>query len=216
MRMTHPKHRWQDWWRVPRVALWLVRRPQDFSAYLKYNVIDRKTPIDIGMPWWSFGAVSAVKEFLQPSMNVFEFGSGGSSIFLASRAAHVTTIEDDQKWAELVKEEAKRRNIHNLEILHHPFNFEQCSGFKESEYLSALSDETYDLIVVDGQEMSEQVRDICFWHAEDHIKKGGVIVVDDSWRYPQIKKRNKALSYKDHKGTGYCRMGVTSTCLFRY
>jgi hypothetical protein len=40
--------------------------------------------------------------------------------------------------------------------------------------------------------------------------------VDDSWRYPQVKAKNRAQKWKDFKGTGYCRLGVTSTCLFYY
>jgi len=74
----------------------------------------------------------------------------------------------------------------------------------------------YDVIVVDGQEDSIQVRPECFWKAEKHVKPGGIIVVDDSWRYPQLKTTNKAKKWRDWKGVGYCRRGVTSSCIFFY
>lgn len=216
MKMSHPKHRWQDWWRVPRVAWWLLRRPQDLIAYLKFGANARQTPLALGMPWWSFGATRAVGQLLRSDMEVFEFGSGGSSIFLASRAARVTCVEDEEKWASLVRFEAIRRSIGSLEVLHRPFDFHNPASFRSSDYLAALGTGPYDMIIVDGKEESEKVRDICFWGAEECIKPGGVIVVDDSWRYPQLKSRNKARTWRDYKGTGYCRLGVTSTCLFYY
>lgn len=168
------------------------------------------------MPWWSFGATRAVAAFLRPHMEVLEFGSGGSSIFLAARASRVICVEDEEKWACLVREEAARRNLLNLEVLDCPFDFHHPHDFASSDYLAALGSKHYDVIVVDGKEEAEQVRDICFWKAEEHIKPGGLIVLDDSWRYPQVKARNKALRCLEFKGTGYCRVGVTSTSLFWY
>ena len=216
MTMNHPRLQWRDWWRVPRVGWYLLTRPQDIGPYLRFGRSKDNTPLGLGMPWWSFGATRAVENFLRPDMSVFEFGSGGSSIFLATRAARVTCVEDEGKWAELVRAEARRRGIGNLEVLDRPFDFHDTRGFAASDYLAALQAGPYDLIVVDGKEEEEQVRDACFWKAEEFIKPGGVIVVDDSWRYPQVKARNKARSFKDYKGTGYCRVGVTSTCLFYY
>jgi hypothetical protein len=216
MKMSHPQLQWRHWWRVPRVAWYLLKRPQDIPLYLRFGRSSRNTPLDLGMPWWSFGAVHAVDKFLRPDMPVFEFGSGGSSIFLASRAQRVTCVEDEEKWAGLVSDEAARRGLRNLEVLHRAFDFHNPRGFDSSSYLSALGSDSYDLIVVDGKEESEQVRDICFWKAEEFIEPGGLIVVDDSWRYPQIKARNRARRFCDYKGTGYCRVGVTSTCLFYY
>lgn len=216
MKTSHPKHRWCDWWRVPRVAWWLFRRPQDVLPYFSCGFGSRQTPLELGMPWWSFGATKAVESFLRPDMSAFEFGSGGSSIFLASRAARVTCVEDEEKWSQLVRDEAKRRGIGSLEVLTRPFDFFNPRDFELSDYLAALDRGPYDLIVVDGKEERQQVRDVCFWKAEQHIKPGGLIVLDDSWRYPQVKARNKACQWKDYKGTGYCRVGVTSTCLFFY
>lgn len=216
MTMRHPQRRWRDWWRVLRVGQWLVLRPQDILPYLRHGLTSRHTPLELGMPWWSFGAVNAVGRLLRPDMDIFEFGSGGSSIFLAAHAACVVCVEDEEKWAGLVRDEAGRRGLSNLTVLHRPFDFHHPEGFGSSDYLAALGERDFDLIVVDGKEESDQVRDICFWKAEERIKPGGFIVLDDSWRYPQVKVRNKAHGWTDFKGTGYCRVGVTSTCVFRY
>jgi hypothetical protein len=201
---------------VLRVAQWLALRPQDVLPYARHGIPSRRTPLELGMPWWSFGAVAAVGRLPKPGMEVFEFGSGGSSIFLAARAGAVTCVEVEGKWASMVQDEAGRRGMRNLSVLHRPFDFHDPAGFDSSDYLAVLGKRDYDVIVVDGKEESDQVRDVCFWKAEERIKPGGFIVLDDSWRYPQVKTRNQARGWTDYKGTGYCRVGVTSTCVFRY
>ena len=216
MSMRHPQRQWRDWWRMLRVAQWLALRPQDILPYARHGLGSRCTPLERGMPWWSFGAVAAVGQHLRSHMEVFEFGSGGSSIFLAGRAGSVICVEDEEKWAARVQDEAARRGLRNLKVLHEPFDFHRPRDFGASGYLAALGECAFDLIVVDGKEESEQVRDVCFWKAEERIKPGGFIVLDDSWRYPQVKARNQARGWTDYKGTGYCRVGVTSTCVFRY
>lgn len=160
--------------------------------------------------------MEAVAGFIRPEMDVFEFGSGGSSIFLGRRAKHVACVEDSEEWADLVRKEADKRALNNVEVLVRPFDFKKCENFSESSYIAALSGRVYDIVVVDGQEASVQVRPDCFWKAESFIKPEGLIVLDDSWRYPQVKARNKARLWKEFKGVGCCRRGVTSTCLFYY
>lgn len=214
--MKHPALRLHDWWRMPRVVFHLAFRPGDIPRYLAQSLPSQHTPLTLGIPWWSFGAVDAVSSFITPDMEVFEFGSGGSSIFLAERAKCVTCVEDSEEWTELVRRQAERRGLLNLQVLARPFDFQTAEKFGESSYLAALGEGVYDVIVVDGQEESVQVRPECFWRAERHIKPGGLIVLDDSWRYPQVKAQNTAKHWKDYKGVGCCRRGVTSTCLFFY
>jgi hypothetical protein len=214
--MNHPQRQLSDWRRVVRVFSYLLARPQDIPSYFRYAAFTRKTPLDLGMPWWSFGAVKRLDAILRPDFEVFEYGSGGSTIFMASRVRSVTCVEDENEWTALVSKAAESRKLGNISILQKSFDFWQTGTFASSDYLLSLSGKSYDVIVVDGKEWSDQVRDVCFWRAEDHIKKGGVIVLDDSWRYPQVKKKNRALNWKEYKGTGFCRVGVTSTTVFQY
>jgi predicted O-methyltransferase YrrM len=167
------------------------------------------------MPWWSFGAVEALLPRLRPDQSVFEYGSGGSTIFMGSRVGRITCVEDEKEWADLVATAAVKRNLPGVTVLHRPFDFWQTQDFGRSDYLLSLSG-TYDIIIVDGKEWSDPVRDQCFWRAENHVKKGGLIILDDSWRYPQVKNKNRAERWRDYKGVGYCRAGVTSTAIFEY
>jgi hypothetical protein len=75
--------------------------------------------------------------------------------------------------------------------------------------------------VVDGEDhfgpsSTWSARTSCFKRAERFINKGGVILVDDSWRYPEIRKISKAKNFKIMEGIGPCRKGVTTTDLHFY
>lgn len=136
-------------------------------------------------------------------------------MFLAKKVRSVWCVEDSGEWVSSVKAALAQEKLTNVEILHRPFDFWHVERFGDSDYLRALSDQ-HDVIVVDGAEWHDHVREKCFWRAEDYIKPGGVIVLDDSWRYPEVKKRNRAQHWTSYKGCGYCRLGVTETSLFFY
>lgn len=214
--MKHPDVQLKDWWRIFRVIKYLMYRPIDIVPYLRFSLFNRKTPLDLEVPWWSFAAVRAVKKILHQEMEVFEFGSGGSSIYVGSRVRSLTCVEDELEWHELVCSTAQRRGIKALSVLHKPFDFWNTSEFENSDYLQSLISDKYDLIIIDGKEYTDQVRDICFWRAEAYVATRGFIILDDSWRYPQVKEKNRAKKWTDYMGTGYCRRGVTSTCIFEY
>jgi predicted O-methyltransferase YrrM len=114
-----------------------------------------------------------------------------------------------------MREEVARAELRNVELRLHPFDFLKPVAFDSSAYLHAL-DRTHDLIVVDGQDWTYDVRPECFVRAEKFIRPGGVIVVDDSWRYRQLRTANNARAVKTFEGVGPCRVGVTSTDLYYY
>ena len=77
------------------------------------------------------------------------------------------------------------------------------------------------MIVVDGQDfggtgIGSRFRPACFERAEQCIKTGGLIVVNDSWRLTELRAHNRAKKVHICEGIGPCRMGVTSTDVFEY
>jgi len=50
------------------------------------------------LPWWSYESIAYVKKYNFDSC--FEWGSGGSTLFLAKISKKITTIENDPKWYE--------------------------------------------------------------------------------------------------------------------
>lgn len=202
--------------RILKLAATLVREPAYLPDYCRYHYLRGRLPVDHGLPWWSFAAIEAVKEFCTGSEDVFEYGSGGSTMHFARHCKTVTAVEDDAGWFERMQEEIARAEISNVNLQLCPFDFEKPAGFDRSDYLCALSGREYDLIVVDGQDWTYDVRPQCFVRAERYIRPGGLIVVDDSWRYPQLRTASRAKSVKTFEGVGPCRVGVTSTDLYYY
>lgn len=51
---------------------------------------------------------------LTPNSKVIEFGSGGSSLYIAKRVKSLTTLEYDSMWHEVVKEAIAKEGISNI------------------------------------------------------------------------------------------------------
>ncbi len=87
--------RLDQWAARSRIGLW-VR-----SQLSVYDVTDF---MRLDLPWWTLNAVTLVDEFLQarPHARVFEWGSGASTIWLEKRAAEVISVENDERWHEMM------------------------------------------------------------------------------------------------------------------
>jgi len=172
--------------------------------------------LEFEIPWFSYAAIDFLKGFLHSQMVGFEYGSGGSTLFLARRIKFLFSVEDNPEWFERVCQKLNENKISNVNIQLRRFDFKNPVGFEKSEYLHAMPDQPLDVIVIDSSEEWTHVRPACFEHAEDHIRPGGIIVVDDSWRYPALRTKNHAKEVKVFQSVGPCRLGVTSTDIFFY
>ncbi len=202
--------------KIGRVIGNLILHPQYISRCLTHNVFNGKTPLDLEIPWFSYGAIDFLEDFVQPHMKVFEYGSGGSTLFFARRAKSVVSVEDNVKWFEWVSRRLEQQALANVSLRLCEFNFKEPTGFEQSAYLQAIPDEKFDIVVIDGSEEWTHVRPVCFEKAESRVKEGGIIIVDDSWRYPALRQTNHAKRFKIFQSVGPCRPGVTSTDVFFY
>lgn len=202
--------------KIGRVVANLMLHPRYLRRCITHNVINGKTPLDLELPWFSYAAIDFLERFLQPPMTVAEYGSGGSTLFFARRAQSVFSVENDPRWYELVTRRLEEKRLRNARLKLCPFDFRNPVGFEQSAYLHALPDDRFDVVVVDGSEEWTQVRPVCFQEAERRIRPGGIIVVDDSWRYPGLRQRHQAKAHRIFQSVGPCRPGVTSTDVFFY
>jgi len=202
--------------KVGRLFANLLLHPHYIARCLTHNVIKGKTPLELEIPWFSYAAIDFLEDFLQPQMTVCEYGSGGSTLFFAKRVKSVFSIEDNERWYELVSQRLQRAGLNNATVVLCPFDFKKVDGFRHSAYLHAIPDSRFDVIVIDGSEEWNQVRPICFEKAQSRVKPGGIIVVDDSWRYPGLRLNHHAQSVRTFKSVGPGRPGVTSTDVFFY
>ena len=202
--------------RVRKLGGDLLQRPSNIPRYVSQNILHRRSPIDLELPWFSYGAIDFLDNFLRTEMRVFEFGSGGSTIFFARRCARVESVEDDPVWASRVRERLTQLGLTNAEITEYPFDFNSPAGFAESQYLGRIREGSYDVIIVDGADNDYSIRPQCFEVAEGQVKAGGIIVVDDSWRYRQLRNAHRARRVEVFETVGPARYGVTSTDIYFY
>jgi predicted O-methyltransferase YrrM len=207
--------------KVTRLIGNLFNNPQYASGYLLTNCL-KKVPLDLELPWFSYAAIDFLTAFLRPQMHVFEYGTGGSTLFFARKVRTVTSTEDNILWLQKVKERLTQAALTNVVLQHRQFDSKNPVNFESSDYLHSIPAREFDVIVVDGteefigQKNAVQVRPTCFHHAESFIRPGGVIVVDDSWCYPELRRANRAKECRTFKSVGPSRPGVTSTDIFFY
>jgi SAM-dependent methyltransferase len=202
--------------KIGRLAASLCLHPEYMTRCLMHNVIGRKMPVDLELPWFSYEAIDFLDKFLRPDMTVCEYGSGGSTLFFARRVRQVFSIESDPQWFNLLSDRLQKKSIGNVTMKLSPFDFKNAAGFENSEYLHSIPPERFDVVVVDGMEEWTRVRPVCFEKAQRHVKNDGIIVVDDSWRYPEIRQGHAAKRFQIFQSVGPGRPGVTSTDVYFY
>jgi SAM-dependent methyltransferase len=202
--------------KAARLAGNLALHPSYLARYVAHQVGPRRRPLDLEIPWFSYAAIDFLDDRLRTHLTVFEYGSGGSTLFFAKRARSVLAVEDNPSWYDLVTRRVQERGFPNVEVELHPFDFKSAEGFERSAYLLAMPDRKFDVIVVDGSEEWTQVRPTCFQLAERHVSPGGMIVLDDSWRYESVRASHKAKRLEVFQSVGPGRPGVTSTDVYFY
>lgn len=123
-------------------------------------------------PWLTEASIDFLEKFLQdhPNACVLEFGTGASTVWLASRTNNLISIEHDKEWYGLITNELEKKSLHsNINYLLYPRPY-----YTICKYLPKNS---FDLIIVDGRN-----RKGCIAHSLDLLKAGGVLMLDNAER----------------------------------
>lgn len=80
------------------------RRAHWVRSLFAIHGIDALIALDV--PWWTYDAIEAVDRHLKsrPQANVFEFGSGASTIGAARRSGRVVSVEHDASWFPIMRQ----------------------------------------------------------------------------------------------------------------
>jgi len=147
-------------------------------------------------PWIPFECREFLESITGPEDNVFEYGSGGSTLYLARRVKKLVSVEHDREWYTLVSRKIEMEGLKNCEYhmcspkvglqdepdIGYPSDY-QSDGYPGeifSEYVRTIdsyADESFDLVLVDGR-----ARNACIWHARSKVKPNGYLVLDNSER----------------------------------
>jgi predicted O-methyltransferase YrrM len=201
-----------------RLAGSFATHPEYIPRYLRDRAPERSSPLEIELPWISYAAIDFLDGYLKPDMTVYEYGSGGSTLFFASRVARVTSIEHEPLWYSRVQTKLQANSVTNVNLQLVECDLSQTPDFENSPYVQSLRDTEADVILIDGLEdwSKYNLRPICFTLAETQIKQGGIIILDDSWRYTHLRQKNSAVRVQVFESPGPARPGVTSTDVYFY
>lgn len=151
--------------------------------------------IDLKIPWLTYGAIGWLNNYLTPDMKIFEFGSGGSTIYFRQRVSCVISVEHDQNWVDKVNGAIGSNNNPNNRIIVVPpekmdnvpagykyasTTFSQYTGYCFKRYVETIStypDAHFDLVLVDGR-----TRVACILDSVQKIRNGGYLILDNSER----------------------------------
>ena len=106
------------------------------NSMRKMQSVDRDSnPV----PWFTYPAIEYLKQLDFTGKRVFEFGSGNSTMFWASRAKQVVAVEEDKIWYNRMKSQL-------------PSNVEYILTEDRQAYIDSITKQegVFDIIVNDG------------------------------------------------------------------
>ncbi len=153
------------------------------------------TPI----PWFTYGAIAYLDQFDFSTLDVFEYGSGNSTLFWQACARRVVSVEDDPTWFAEIETQIDRSRV--------DYRLVPAS----EDYVSAVSGRTYDIIVIDGSHREE-----CVAPAIRSLNAGGFIILDnaDWFPGPSAELRAAGLLEIDFTGFGPINSYTSTTSMF--
>jgi predicted O-methyltransferase YrrM len=128
-------------------------------------------------PWLTKQANLLLVKLLKPTDIGLEWGTGRSTLWFAPRLKHLTSVEHNEAWYEVVSAELKARNIQNVNYHLHKVDAPGTNP-QESAYVSVVddfSDNSLDFVLVDGI-----YRGACINKVLDKIRPGGILVLDQA------------------------------------
>lgn len=172
---------------------WLDKRAKQkpHYHYLRslFAIYQLEDLIQLDVPWWTYSAIQQVEQYLKnlsslPS--VFEYGSGASTVWLAKRAAHVISVEHDQKWYDKLHQHLT--DYKNVTLLFAPaeksvgktaYQSPKAPQAHFEQYVHTIENikQQFDIIVIDGR-----CRATCLKICLPYLKPHGIIIFDNANR----------------------------------
>jgi hypothetical protein len=167
------------------------------------QIESKKEPFDFELPWITLLAHDYIAKYLKAkgkpkeTVHIFEYGSGGSSLFFL-KYGQVVSVEHDEEWFNKVRNYIESRQLKGWrgELIkpeppdpslmspstsnpYHYFSsdFKNFSFKRYSSFIDTFPDNTFDLVLVDGRS-----RPSCIYHSLSKVKPGGLLVLDNAER----------------------------------
>jgi hypothetical protein len=129
-------------------------------------------------PWLTRTANEILDSYLKKTDVGLEFGSGRSTLWIAKRIAHLTSVEDNDAWAANVLKMLTQAGLANVDYRFFPIDSSDARASKYVKVADEFADTSLDFCLVDGT-----LREYCTLKVVDKIRPGGLLVIDDVQRY---------------------------------
>lgn len=172
--------------------------------------------IELRVPWLVFAAIDTLAAIDFNGKSVFEYGSGGSTLFWLDRGARCVSVEHDVQWYEQFRH--RIAGVANLDYRLIPprattkrREADDPDGYRSAtdprldfrEYCEAIDqfgDQLFDVILIDGR-----ARPSCIKHASRRLAPNGILVVDNADRdyyFARTATHLASLERTDYRGPG--------------
>jgi hypothetical protein len=144
-----------------------------------FRSVKEKLPVDHNgacLPWYTYPAITFLEGRINPSVAVFEYGSGNSTLWWSMQATRVTSCEHDIDWYTSFKSKMPK----TVEYMHR-----ELDGGHYCDAILAYN-EAFEIIVIDGRD-----RVNCAKNSLSALTADGVIIWDNADR----EKYNPGHSY---------------------
>ena len=152
------------------------------------------------VPWYTYPAIEFAKQLDFSDREVFEFGSGYSSLFWGNRARRVVSVEHEPEWHSRMQPQL-------------PSNVDYRLVTEPSRYPLTILEypEQFDVVIIDGEQRPE-----CVGPALEKLRADGLIIVDNSDWFPGICSMLRAadLIQVDMQGLGPINSYAWTTSFF--
>lgn len=177
-------------------------------------------------PWLVFDAMDVLERLDLRGKWVFEFGSGGSTLFWLQQGARCVSVEHDRGWYEKISAMVAGNKALDYRLVEPDADLTADAQDKDpgdpASYASAertspplsyaryvaqideFADQSFDLILIDGR-----ARPSCIAHSVTKAKVGGIIILDNAERAYYLAQTEKLLTnYSCRRFFGAGRKGT--------
>lgn len=159
--------------------------------YIALNGKHGSNTLSLEKPLITFKSYEFLEEILNSDMVVFEFGSGGSTLYFSTKVKKVISVEHDEIWFNKLNSKIDNKHINNIDLTFAPpqkndipkvisNSDDRYLGYDYFNYVNSINtypDSYFDFIVVDGRARVE-----CLNASIKKLKAGGYLLFDNSNR----------------------------------
>lgn len=199
-----------DWITSIKCALYILcsnSQRKHIFRWIRSLRVDYLT--EMNQPWLVFDAIDFLDKMDLQRKKIFEYGSGGSTLYWLSRGSIVISIEHNNTWYKTIANIVKdNKNIKYSYIGPEPCPYNltpddaadpdkySSSDYTDNYYykqyvcsIDKYESEYFDLVLIDGR-----ARPSCIKHSINKVKTGGFLIIDNSERGYYFEKTNMLLN----------------------